>query len=220
MYNSQGIDRAMKILSERSKTNELDHAFVMECLQDWKNPSMKLSRLLKQGALIGVKKELYVFAPFFRKTVLSLPVIANKMLGPSYVSLEWALNFYGLIPEYVATVTSITTKVQRSYDTPLGRFTYDHIRPSAYPCGIVWLEQPGGGHALIASREKALADLLRLRRGRVRSQKEIEAILLEDLRIEEEDLKELNLSGLEKIYTSSPHSAVMHLITYLKRLAK
>ncbi len=212
------MDPAMKILRERTKSNELNHAFVMDCLREWKNPDAKLTRLLKQEALISLKRDLYVFAPFFRKSLLSLPVIANKMMGPSYVSLEWALSYYGLIPEFTSTVTSITTKDKCRYDTPLGLFTFDHLSRVAYPKGIIWLEQPGGEHALIASKEKALADFLRLRRGKVRSQKEIEVILLEDLRIESDDLRGLNISLLEEICAASPHSAIEHLITFIKRL--
>lgn len=214
------MDIAMKILREKTKSNELNHAFVMDCLREWKNPEAKLSRLLKQESLISLKRDLYVFAPFFRKSLLSLPVIANKMVGPSYVSLEWALSYYGLIPEFTSTVTSITTKTKSRYDTPLGLFTFDHLNRAAYPKGILWLEQPGGEHALIAAKEKALTDFLRLRRGKVRSQKEIEAILLEDLRIELDDLLSLNTSLLEEIYALSPHSAIAHLITFIKKAKK
>lgn len=213
-----GIDPAMKILRGKIKSNDLNHAFVMDCLQEWKNPEAKLTRLLKQEALISLKRDLYVFAPFFRQSLLSLPVIANKMVGPSYVSLEWALSYYGLIPEFTSTVTSITIKPKCRHDTPLGLFTFDHLNRAAYPKGIIWLEQPGGEHALIAAKEKALADFLRLRRGKVRSQKEIRAILLEDLRIEPEDLRELNLTLLEEINMASPHSAIAHLINFIKRL--
>jgi hypothetical protein len=219
MNRSEGADPAIKILRKRTETNDLEYRFVMESLAKWANPRAKLTRLLEAGALIRVTKGLYIFAPLFRKTPLSLPMIANKIYGPSYVSLEWALAYYGLIPEGVVEVTSVTIKSSKIYKTPLGCFSYAHLHPKAYSLGITLVQQGNQGMALLATAEKALTDELVLRRGKVQSQKVIKEILLEDLRIEEKDLTKLKVDQIRAIYDAHPHSAIQHLITFLERLS-
>ncbi len=110
------------------------------------------------------------------------------MYGPSYVSLEWALGYYGMIPERVEEITSVTTKRRAHFDTPIGRFSYEHSLKIIYPIGLTRYEESKYQSALIATKEKAVADQLVIRRGKVTSLVELEKILFQDLRIEEEDL--------------------------------
>ena len=132
--------------------------------------------------------------------------------GPSYASLEWACQYYRLIPEKVTTVTSVTTQRSREFQTPLGLFTYDHIHPQAYPIGVTLIKFSERQQALVATKEKALADLLVLRRGRFSSIKHFKEILFEDLRVEEEDIENLDLELLKAIHQARPHSAIHYLI--------
>src|SRR3990170_1551453 len=120
------MDPALITLRERAPGNELDYGFVMDCLKGYSSPRAKLSRLLKSGALIRVKKGLYVFSQNYRRGSISMEMLANMIYGPSYVSLEWALRYYGMIPERVEEITSVTIKRQAHFDTPIGRFTYEH----------------------------------------------------------------------------------------------
>jgi hypothetical protein len=138
--------------------------------------------------------------------------------GPSYVSLEWACQHYRLIPERVSTVTSVTTQRSKTFQTPIGVFTYDHLSLKAYPLGIRITEFSDTQRALFATKEKALCDLLVIRRGLFKSKKHFKEVLFDDLRIEEEDLSTLDLESLTAIYGAHPHSAIKYLIDCRKSL--
>lgn len=207
-----GIDPGIAALLGKTTNEELDYGFVMDCLKNYSNPRVKLHHLLKIGALIRVKKGIYVFGTPFARRLYSPEVLANMIFGPSYVSLEWACQYYGLIPEKVTTVTSVTLLRSREYQTPLGLFTYNHIPRDAFPIGTTFVRISENQQALIASKEKALSDLLVVRRGSVSSKKQLREILFDDLRIEEEDVESLDLDLLKSIYQAHPHDAIKHLI--------
>ena len=89
---------------------------------------------------------------------LPLYSIANRLYQPSYVSLETALSHYGIIPEVVYAVTSVTTKPTREFKTPKSVFSYQRIKKSVFAgYSPVTIE----GHVVLLARpEKALADYL------------------------------------------------------------
>ncbi len=207
-----GIDSGLAILLDKAPSEELDYGFVMECLRIYKNPRVKLNHLLKIKALVRVKKGIYIFGKNFARQPYSSEVLANMIYGPSYVSLEWACQYYRLIPEKVTTVTSVTTQRSRRFQTPLGLFTYDHLPMQVFPVGVTLIKFSNKQQALVATKEKALADLLVLRRGGFSSKKHFKETLFEDLRIEEEDLDSLNSELLKAIYQARPHSAINYLI--------
>lgn len=209
-----GIDPALAVLLHKAPSEELDYGFVMECLKAYKNPRVKLNYLLKIKALIRVKKGIYIFGENFARQPYSSEVLANIIYGPSYVSLEWACQYYRLIPEKVTTVTSITTQRSRQFQSPLGLFTYDHLPIKVYAIGVSLIKFSDKQQALVATKEKALADLLVLRRGGFSSKKHFEKTLFEDLRIEEEDLESLNVDLLKIIYQAHPHTAIKYLIQW------
>lgn len=210
------MDPAIERLRSRAPANDLDYGFVMDCLKEYKSPRSKMTKLLKSGALIRVKKGLYLFGPLFQRGPYSREVLANKMYGPSYVSLEWALQYYGMIPERVHEVTSVTSKRKKTFQTPIGRFSYSHMHPEGYPTGVTLIQISNTQKALIATREKAVTDLLMIRRGKITSQSELKEILFEDFRFEEHEILKLNLNKIKTIYDAYPHSAVKHLIHYIK----
>jgi predicted transcriptional regulator of viral defense system len=212
MTRLSGIDPGLEILLKKAPSEELDYGFVMECLKIYKNPRSKLHNLLKINALIRVKKGIYIFDKRFARHPYSSEVLANTIYGPSYVSLEWACQYYRLIPERVTTVTSVTTHRSKQFQTPIGLFTYDHSPPKSFSVGVTLVKLSDRQQALMATKEKALADLLILRRGRFSSQKHFKETLFDDLRVEEEDLQRLDLEQLHEIYEVRPHTAVHHLI--------
>lgn len=211
----EGVDESMAIIQERSLTNELDYQFVMDCLKDYGSPRAKLTRLLKSEALIHVKKGLYLLGQKFKHSPYCLELLANLIYGPSYVSLERALQIYGLIPEHVENVTSVTAKASKKFKTPVGYFLYAHCHPNNYSVGVTSRTFSEYENPLIATPEKALTDILTIRKGKVTSMHQIEQILLEDLRIEEDDLLTLDIKQINNIQEAFPHSAVFFLKKWL-----
>jgi predicted transcriptional regulator of viral defense system len=207
-----GIDPGLEVLLEKAPKEELDYGFVIECLRQYKNPRVKLNHLLKIKALIRIKKGIYIFGQKFARRPYSSEVLANMIYGPSYVSLEWACQYYRLIPEKVTTITSITTGRSKRFQTPVGLFTYDHQPLEAFPIGVTCIKFSDNQQALVATKEKAVTDLLVVRRGAFSSKKHLKETLFEDLRIEEEDFYQLDLDALEQIYQARPHSAIKLLI--------
>jgi hypothetical protein len=213
-----GIDPGIALLLERAPGEELEYGFVVDCLSSYKNPRVKLNHLLKIGALVRVKKGIYIFGENFARRPFSKEVLANMMYGPSYISLEWACQYYRLIPEKVTTVTSITTQRSREFETPVGFFTYDHLPVQVFHVGVTLRQFSDTQQALVATKEKALADLLVVRRGSFSSRKHFQETLFEDLRIEEEDISILDRDLLQLIYQSRPHSAIKYLIQCREKL--
>lgn len=210
-------EQAIFKLRDAALSNELDYGLVMECLKNYRSPRGKLSRLLKTGDLIRVKKGLYVFSKQYQRGPLSMELIANLIYGPSYVSLEWALAYYGMIPESVEEVTSVTLGRKKLYDTPIRRFRYERIHSKLYPIGLTLLEGATAQSALIATKEKALADELIIRRGKISSLLEIERIIFDDLRIEPSDLQTIDKSIIKQLLHAYPHSAIVYLNKLLAR---
>ena len=191
----------------------------MSCLSVYTRPREKVTDLLRKGVIVRVKKGLYVFGKHHAREPYSREVLANLIYGPSYVSLEYALQHYGLIPEGVEAVTSITTGRSKRFNTPVGLFTYRSVPERAYHRGIDRVELSREKSFLIAIPEKALADKLCADRGTaLRTQRDIRAYLFENLRIEEEDLGKLDpgrIAAFAKGYRSRKLkilSAVLHQI--------
>lgn len=155
-------------------------------------------------------------------TPYSLEVLANSIYGPSAISLNYALAYYGFIPERVTTITSITNKRNKSFATPVGEFTYQYLHPSKYPVEIVLAGQKHN-HFLIASPEKALCDHIYLTDKSIplSSLDNVENYLLYDLRIEESALQSLRvnkLSMISKIYQDERLNLLTHYIKKWKKL--
>ncbi|MBI2443630.1 MAG: hypothetical protein HYV42_00045 [Candidatus Magasanikbacteria bacterium] len=109
---------------------------------------------LKSGLFIKIRNGFYIL----KDSHPSHYFVANKLYQPSYISLEKALSHYGIIPEVVYTITSVTTKVPREFDTPIGAFSYQRIKKEAFT-GYS-LRQLDREEVLCAEPEKALADYL------------------------------------------------------------
>lgn len=160
---------------------------------DYESPNMHISLLEKKGVLIRLKRGLYVVSPEISGKELSDGLIANHLYGPSYVSLLWALRWYGLIPERVYTVTSVTTRHTREFDNPLGRFTYRGVSKDYFPIGIKMQEEAGINY-LLATPEKALCDML-MNEKHVPDQSvaSLEVFFEEDMRIEVDDIRQMDI---------------------------
>ncbi len=124
----------------------------------------QLSRWVDAGKLIQLRRGLYALADQYRKSPLHPFVVANRLKRASYVSLQSALAYNALIPEYVPSVTSVTTGRPGTHDTPVGVFLYRHIKTSLFS-DYSLINVGGGQSAFVARPEKALLDLLYLTAG-------------------------------------------------------
>ena len=159
------------------------------CLRNYANKAQKISSFLRHGEIIQVRRGLYVFPAPLRHGLLSNGVLANRIYGPSYVSEDFALSFYSLIPDMPRMVTSIAMGRSRLFHTPFGDFAYRYCRSRAYSIGLTAAGE-GAGRFLIATPEKAIFDKA-LYDHRFDGS-DPQSYLEEDLRIEQDDLKSLN----------------------------
>jgi hypothetical protein len=173
-----------------------DYTFLMAALKEYRAPRDKITLLLKNHEILRIRKGLYIKTKEFGGTVDAIN-IANAVYGPSYISFQFALSYYAMIPERVETITCATIKRQKTFITPLGAFSYIHVPPTAFSSGLN-LEFKEPGNILIASREKALCDQLAITIS-IRSLNDIEKFITEDLRIEMDDLADFSYDTLDEI---------------------
>jgi len=173
-------------LRKSTVTEEFDYNFVIHALSQYKNPRVKINDLLKKGEIIRIKKGLYVFGPALAQKPYSKETLANLIYGPSYISLEYALSFYGLIPEKVETVTSVTNKRKKLFRTPVGVFSYAYINPDLFPHGTTLHRIDDRHTILIATKEKAVCDTLYFTK-KLAGIADMETYLFKNLRINRDE---------------------------------
>ncbi len=184
---------------------EFDYNFLKSNLARYKHPRVKINEMLKRGNIIRVKKGLYVFGKELAKQPFSKETLANLIYGPSYISLEYALGFYGLIPERVEVVTSVTNKRKKIFNTPVGHFSYRYIHPAMYTYGITLFKLDDYHSILIGCKEKVLADMLYFNEP-FENEVQLEQYLLENLRLEAEALAGFNSKTTSKLATLYGHN--------------
>ncbi len=138
----------------------LTHGALVSMLKEYRSPNDKIVRLIGDGWLVPIKKGLYAVSPERTTIPISTPLVANLLYGPSYVSMDYALYHYGIIPERVVEVTSMTTRRGKVYNLSIGRFSYTHSSVDFYRLGIDRIENTDKTGFLMASPEKALCDKL------------------------------------------------------------
>lgn len=157
-----------------------------------KRGNQKIRLLVRDKQIFRLKKGLYVCNPEVTGKILSTELIANHLCAPSYVSMSSALRYYGMIPEAVYTMQSMTLKHARSFDTPLGRFEYRYISKEAFSVGLTSIQKEGFAFVM-ATPEKALCDLIaNSAKVNLRYVKDVEIYLEEDIRMEMEDFRQLD----------------------------
>jgi hypothetical protein len=193
---------------------------LLEILGEYKRPNDKISELIKNGELISLRRGLYVPGP---ATGLPIPesfLIANHLRGPSYVSLEAALSYWGFIPERTYEISSVTIKLSKKIKTPIGRFGYHQLPTPYYSYGIRSVELTTNQLVLLASPEKAICDKIVLTpMVNLRSIKQTRAFLMDDLRMDEHLLRTLNLEMISTWLEDAPKkSSLKMLILTLKEI--
>jgi predicted transcriptional regulator of viral defense system len=155
----------MNFLQFKEKVKELPYFETKELRlvlgDDFSNTTLvNLKNWIKKGHLIMLRRGLYVLSEM--KNSADAMTFAAKIYPPSYVSLETALSFYGIIPEAVFTTTSVTTRKTKEFKTSLGNFSYQKIKREAFG-GFETVKRNSISFNL-ALPEKALTDFLYLNR--------------------------------------------------------
>lgn len=198
----------------------LTRQIMMDLLQDYRRPYDKISELISQKLLVQVKRGVFIPGPQASVPMPEKLLLANHLWGPSYVSSDSALSYWGLIPERVYETLSMTTNLAKTYKTPVGRFRYIRLPLPYYSFGIQRMELATKQMTLIAGKEKSLCDkVITTQRLKLRSIKQTREYLMEDLRISRESLRELDTGIMNDYLKESPkHDSISILIKTLNDL--
>ncbi|MBU2457510.1 MAG: type IV toxin-antitoxin system AbiEi family antitoxin domain-containing protein [Planctomycetes bacterium] len=170
---------------------------------------LQLNRWVKDGRLIRLHKGLYILAEPYRKVKPEAFTIANRLKLPSYVSLQSALAWYGMIPEFVPVVTSVTVGRPERLETPLGRFEYRHISQKFF-WGYYKAELSAKQQAFVARPEKALLDWIYLTAGGDRRE------FIDEIRLQ--NFSRLNKDVLDEYAKKSKSHKLERAVSNIKRI--
>lgn len=199
-------------MQKKSKTTDLellaelpvrvDYLLLADQFSKFKSPKKKIFDLKKKGYLRSLKRGQYFNLKSKFIKITSFEIVANSLYFPSYVSMEWALQFYGLISDRVTVVTSVTTMRSKDFKTPYAPFSYKHITKKRYPVGYVSKVHNGNDIFLIARPEKALIDYVSIRAKDliIKSNEDIREFLENDLRLDlTQFLKNVEVGDLKQL---------------------
>ncbi len=188
-------------------TNEMAKNY----FKDYNNKNTKLAREVKNGNLFKIVNGLY-------ETNADTPgyLLSGSIYGPSYISFEYALSFYGLIPERVNVITCATfnKRKKKQFKTQFGTFIYRDVPILAYPEEIILKEENNYSYQ-IASKEKALCDKLYTLKPLI-NYANLENMLFNDLRIDKNIFKELNVLKIERLSVLYHSTNVKILARYMR----
>ena len=170
-----------------------DHMTLMHELQEYASPKARLTRMIRSGEVIQVRRGIFLDG---KDQLYSIKSLAAVIYGPSYISFEYALSYYGLIPERANVITSAVynKNKNRAFHTPVGDFYYNYLPARAFPYEVIRREENNESY-LIASPEKALCDTMYKVKG-VSSGKALVSYLFEDLRMERESITAMKKEAL------------------------
>lgn len=160
-----------------------------------------LTRWIKKGYLIRLRKGYYTFPEYKSKPDYSL-YFANRIYKPSYISLHTALSFYGMIPEAVVQITSVTALKTISFANDFGEYSYQTLKENLM-FGYELKPMADQRTIQFATPEKALLDLLYLFPFYNNEQE------MKELRLDEDYLHEDFKKGLLLEYSSRFKSKVL-----------
>lgn len=156
--------------------------------------NVQLARFVRSGALVRLKRSLYAFS----HTQIDEFILANWLYRPSYISLESALNSYGIIPDIVPNVTSVSPTTSKTISTSRGTFLYSKINPNLF-FGYRTISDPSSSLTyFMAEPEKALLDYIYIR----------QVNDLTEARVETENLDPKRLTVLARLFPVRVRQAV------------
>ena len=170
------------------------HLQLVEELKRYSSPKSKITRMINSNEIIQIKRGIFVDAD---DDTYSLKSLSSVIYGPSYISFQSAMSFYGLIPERVTTFTcaSYNKNKDKKFHTPVGDFYYFYIPSKVFPYDTTIMEE-NGQNFIIASPEKAICDSLYKIRN-IKTEPDLIKLLIEDWRIDFDVLKNLNRKSFQ-----------------------
>ncbi|MEI6596972.1 MAG: hypothetical protein WCL13_02030 [bacterium] len=210
----------MKLEEIKNKTSKLlffDKKSLKLLEKDDNNLNANLKYWLKIGDLVALKKGFYIFKDKYEKETAKdeyLEYLANRLLSPSYLSLEYVLNKYQLLSEPARVLTSISDKTAREFSNSLGTWRYYSL-PAKLFIGYkikYFKNQP----IAEASKAKALFDFLylRFRRGNEPAEKS-----LADLRLNLENINQKEKTELFSYFKLVPGKRWLELKKIIEKYA-
>lgn len=180
--------------------------------RDYKDPNHKIRSMVQKGELISLKRGLY-------ETDATCPgyVLAYELTGPSYLSFEYALSWYGMIPERVAVYTSAIygKRKKLSFQNKFGFYTYRDIPVEVFPYYYT-REFSKDRPFFIATKEKALCDMLTTI-SPIRGIHDFEEYLFEGMRLDEDIFMELDFERILRIAPMYHRTNLDQLVRLIRR---
>lgn len=205
----------MEIL-ERLGVVPVNYAVLRTLFSEYKFPKNKIASLENENKLIRLKKGMYVVSPGISGKLLSVELIANHLYGPSYVSMESALRYYGLIPENVFSVSSVTINRSKIFKNSLALFRYVSVNEDYYSIGVNYKTYDDKFTFLIASPEKALCDMIiSTSYLNFQSMRAVETYLEEDLRLDMSSFLAMDKNIIERCAEVGKKSKSLELLLKL-----
>lgn len=186
---------------------------LMQIYKDYADTKGKIRRLVRKGDLIPIVKGLYEDNPKVEPSYLA-PWISS----PSYLSFDYALYIYNIIPEAVYSYTSATFNKgkRKTYKNKFGTYVYQDVPKAVYPYGVM-AKIDGNYTYHIATCEKAICDKL-YTISPVKNMKEFRYLLFEDLRIDEDNFWQLNLNDMMFLAPLYHSTNLKFLIRFINKI--
>jgi len=195
----------------RSDFTSLEVAALFPGSKDRRSSLVK--RAIANGEIIHIRRGLYCLGSKYRKRPVSLYCLAQRIYGPSYISLESALSRHRWIPEAVHTITSVSVNKSREFETPLGVFSYTRVPQKVFYESVERLSDDAGNISLMASPVKSLVDYVYVHK------KEWSGIepAIESLRIDHEDFESATGEQLDALMANYRSRRVRRFIEGMMR---
>ena len=168
-----------------------------------------IKRAMSAGEILNIRRGLYCLAPEFQKKPVSVYSLAQRIYGPSYISMETALSHHGWIPEAVYACTCVSFGNSKEFETPLGVFSYTRVPQHTFFLGVERCNDENGNVFFMASPAKALADYLYVHQSNWTGIEEP----IGSLRIDEDELACVTAEELEALLDNYSNGRVKRFLT-------
>jgi hypothetical protein len=175
-----------------------------------------IKRALACDEVLHLRRGLYCLAPRYLRGKIDPLLLAQRVYGPSYVSLETALSYHGWIPEAVYTVTSSSIDRSREFATPIGQFSFTRVPQLVFYVQVQRMERSAGESFLLASPLKALADYVYVHRLDWRSSRPV----VQSLRVDERSLAVVDAASIDELLANYSSLRVRRFLKGLRKELK